>query len=599
MVVRCGQLADCIVTALVRPLRAVSMPYRGEDVPLSRPARTGVIFRQQHLRTYYGFSAFGDDRFVLFRREQEQFTILGERETPVDPAKYYELQVEAKGPHIRCRLDGQQVIDVHDDTWPTGRVGFRTNTLMHLARLEVCADAAADKVNIRHEQADREQARRLQSENPAPVLWREAAGPLPGPWNCRFVHLLGPDSWQVLFHGHDQDAEDILAATDLDGRVLWQRMLAELPGPIRQLSCYDIDGDGREEILCVTTTHICLLRPDGGEILRKAPLPPHRPSLPIPWRRTDRPFAPGWAVYWVHFDGMDRPALPVLLGPYSDVCSLDADLKCRWIFHAESGHCFHAADVDGDGREEFGVNHFVLDHRGKVVWEFPGREYLDKDRHADYVAMGNFRGTPSAGVQYAATLGDGGFYLIDMATREILAHRPVGHAQGLSVGNFMPDRPGVEFLVGTRWGNYGIWSLFDAGGAPLGECQPDFWSQGGPPVNWSGRGEELVLVHCAPLAARFTYGPGAPPMQEVPLPCTACYGLYDARGRLAVALPQRHKWHTCLPPQDLTGDGRDALIFHDQKTVYVYQPADPPPPNVYRPRRPTDRRGGTAVSLRL
>ena len=66
--------------------------------------------------------------------------------------------------------------------------------------------------------------------------------------------------------------------------------------------------------------------------------------------------------------------------------------------------------------------------------------------------------------------------------------------------------------MGNRWENYGILNLVSGRGDPLMRCEPDTISQGGPAVNWSGDGEELLYLSSSPEA----------------------YGFYDAQGRKVV-----------------------------------------------------------------
>ena len=65
----------------------------------------------------------------------------------------------------------------------------------------------------------------------------------------------------------------------------------------------------------------------------------------------------------------------------------------------------------------------------------------------------------------------------------------MGHVQGVSVGNYLPDRPGKDYCVGSTWGSFGILNVIDAEGNVIDAegnvvttWEPDNVSQGGPPV---------------------------------------------------------------------------------------------------------------------
>jgi hypothetical protein len=108
--------------------------------------------------------------------------------------------------------------------------------------------------------------------------------------------------------------------------------------------------------------------------------------------------------------------------------------------------------------------------------------------------------------------GGEGVVLVDGLSGEVINKQRIGHAQGVNVGKFVSDMPGHQIVVGTRRQNYGILCFLDGEGEVIGRFQPDYLSQGGPPINWHGNGTEYILLHSS----------------------AAVFGLWDRRGNYLV-----------------------------------------------------------------
>ena len=159
---------------------------------------------------------------------------------------------------------------------------------------------------------------------------------------------------------------------------------------------------------------------------------------------------------------------------------------------------------------------------------------------------------------------------MDARTGALLRHHRFGHVQGIYAGNFRPDLPGLEMWMGNRWENYGILNLVSGQGDPLTRFEPDTISQGGPPVNWTGDGEELLFLYSSKEA----------------------FGFYDAKGRKVVrpvceGLP--FEWAYGLT-EDVVGDVRDEIVYVHEGAVYIVTQDRPYPPGerIYAPERRFD-----------
>ena len=174
---------------------------------------------------------------------------------------------------------------------------------------------------------------------------------------------------------------------------------------------------------------------------------------------------------------------------------------------------------------------------------------------------------------------------MDARDGRVRVRHMIGHAQGLSVGNFRPERPGLEILCGTRWDNYGILCIFSGAGEPLARLQPDNVSQGGPPINWSGDGSELFFLKSSREA----------------------FGLYDGYGRKVVVFPDGDEspagdyysnWEGQAMVIDVAGDARDEVVVARNGLLHIYTQDTPFPQGerIYAPVRKHGQVIGNPIS---
>ncbi|MAG34676.1 MAG: hypothetical protein CL878_00280 [Dehalococcoidia bacterium] len=581
--------ADYAIEAEVRQILAHT--EGNADDEFGRVGRTGVVFRYQDLRRYYFFGLEGYDRLVLARRDDEIWAVLADAYEPFDRARYYALRAEVRGDQIRGLVDGEQRFVVRDAAYASGKAGLRTNTLSRVRRATVVTSEPA-RASAAHTHATlRQKDASLSEQYPRPVVWRRLDLTPYGSGFVRLGDLRGTGVQDVVvFHGAPNTfgvgigaGEDTprITALDLAGDPIWQQKYPGVQGAAASwlTKLHDMDGDGCDEIAASTGDQLLVLDGATGEVRASAPLPSAGPFFGF----RGSVVKPTYHLYVVNVRG--RPHAADLLirdgdGHGGNTVWLYAytagedRLELLWthtVMHPKFGHHINAWDVDGDGREEILLGHWLLDDDGRELWLLEGGEYQDRvhgSLHADSVAIGNFDGDPST-IEIAVAGGSQGFYLVDAATGHIRRHHAVGHAQGLSVGNFRPDMPGLEILVGNRWGNYGILNLFSGAGERLHRFEPDNVTQGGPPVNWRGDGQELIL-----------------------LTSTAdVFGLWDAAGRRVVRFPEVSERSFYMRGQVLvqpvTGDPRDEIVFVSEESVVIYTQDQPPSPDerIYAPTR--------------
>lgn len=88
----------------------------------------GVAFRAQDAKNAYLAEVGLDGTFRLSVRQDGKDTVLKERRlsAPLTDGARYALKIEARGPALTTRLNGEVIDETRDETFATGRVGFYT-----------------------------------------------------------------------------------------------------------------------------------------------------------------------------------------------------------------------------------------------------------------------------------------------------------------------------------------------------------------------------------------------------------------------------------------------------------------------------------------
>lgn len=243
--------------------------------------------------------------------------------------------------------------------------------------------------------------------------------------------LLGDGRMELLFvQGDDIDATydphqvHSLTAIDLDGRVQWQvgdpdpkggSHGADFPAQI-----WDIDGDGRNEVVCVMDDQFRVLDGRTGESKREHELPaPQAHDCIIPANLT----------------GGGHRGDVLLKDRYEQVWAMDEAFDLLWSHEGNTGHYPWPYDFDGDGREEVMVGYDFVEPDGTVRWSCN-----ELDEHADciWVADVNGDGEPQLAI------GEGGLYVYDQAGSERWRHTDPREVQHIAPGNYRRDVPGLQ-----------------------------------------------------------------------------------------------------------------------------------------------------------
>ena len=197
---------------------------------------------------------------------------------------------------------------------------------------------------------------------------------------------------------------------------------------------YDIDGDGKNEVVMVKDFKIQILEGRTGEVKQWAWMPK------APEDNNERPYEMevGDSIYFINIDGSKQPQHILIKDRYRTFWVFTKDLKLVWSAQAADRPLPYALDVDGDGRQELIIGYDLLQPDGKRLWSH------DKDfkEHSDGVVLGNFTGDPKAPIRAYSFASDEGFVILDLKGN-VLRRRQVGHTQSPAVGKFRPGPAGA------------------------------------------------------------------------------------------------------------------------------------------------------------
>ena len=203
--------------------------------------------------------------------------------------------------------------------------------------------------------------------------------------NCgiRFGDLTGDGRMDLLFIRPDTVSDEryfahsVVCATafSAEGELLWQigdtefaspAVKCELPAQI-----YDIDRDGKNEVILIMKGEILILDGKSGEIKKSAPLPDS--------------FACD-SITIADLEGTGYAQNILIKNKFSKLWVLDFNLNVLWSFEGNLGHTPFVFDLNGDGKEEIIAGYNVLSSDGELLWK------AEMPTHANSVCACTFSG---------------------------------------------------------------------------------------------------------------------------------------------------------------------------------------------------------------
>ena len=515
----------------------------------------------------------------LLRRHKAEEEIFASRPYPIGCDSDYVLAADIQEEHISCFVNGEPVLEA-DTPFASigGKAAVTATTPARFTDIRVSVDSSTRRAIESREQAEEAMTSKAVSRYPKMKLWKIIDLQNFGTGRqIRFGHLTGTEQWHiVLAQAQKRVFKDAychiscLTAIDLEGNILWQRgepsesfsaanLTADVP-----LQVYDIDGDGIDEVITFKNFEILILDGQTGEVKKKAKSPiyedvDNRIGIPFDQYAFDRLNLDGIRI--ANFSGKDRPSDLLIKDRYSRVYALNSDLEVMWMFtkkDSNTGHFPYTFDIDGDGHDEILCGYNLVDHDGTLLWSLP----VDGDHTDEIIACRIYPldGPRKGELAIGMVSGTKGFMLVDR-NGKILVHDDIGHAQRISAGNFLPDRPGMQVCATNYWGHQGIVYLYDNDGTCLWELENGLNGNIIAPVNWTGDGRDLILLNADTVGG----------------------GLIDGSGGQAVVFPEDGHPELCCEVIDLTGDPRDEIVVWDQKRMFIYTQENEIEGEVYKP----------------
>ncbi len=89
----------------------------------------GLVFRFRDPKSYYVVRANPlENNFRLYRMVEGKRLQFASANVNISANQWHTIRVVAKGDHITCWFDGKQLIDTHDKTYSTGKIGLWTKS---------------------------------------------------------------------------------------------------------------------------------------------------------------------------------------------------------------------------------------------------------------------------------------------------------------------------------------------------------------------------------------------------------------------------------------------------------------------------------------
>ena len=330
-----------------------------------------------------------------------------------------------------------------------------------------------------------------------------------------------------------------VTAYRLNGELMWQKGDASgKPGNFGSdfpAQIYDMDGDGRLEILCVMNKRFLVLEGATGRVKKDYPLPDPEAHD---------------CIIIANLSGGERAKEIILKDRYKRMWAMSSSFELMWTHEGNIGHFPWAYDINGDGYDEIMAGYDLLDHNGRLLWSCH-----DLDDHADCLWTGdvNGDGRPEFAVGGSVTC------LYDSEGNELWRYDGSIESQHIALGKFCPELPGLQMAGLDRIrrgdGYKGQWNGRDA--MFMLDCEGrELWKENRKTKgwltivdtlsNWNGTGRDYILA--------YRRGGGVNP------------GLYDGKGECVVYFPE----DGYVLHGDLFGRGMEDMVIYGNGRAWVY-----------------------------
>lgn len=235
------------------------------------------------------------------------------------------------------------------------------------------------------------------------------------------IVMVQPDShFDDRYFPHSVQAA---TAFDLLGNVLWQigeiDPDAQPSGADIPCQIYDINNDGKMEIICAMDDKLCIFEGENGKLISTHPLPDEHAHD---------------CIMICDLEGTGHAQNIIVKDRYHKAWALDKNFNVMWAHEGNTGHYPWCYDLDGDGHDEVIIGYDVLNYKGEKLWS------VDMKDHADCIWIGDINSDGKMEV----VIGGDDFTAYTNSGKLLWRFTDTVESQNVAIGNLRPDLPGLE-----------------------------------------------------------------------------------------------------------------------------------------------------------
>lgn len=306
-----------------------------------------------------------------------------------------------------------------------------------------------------------------------------------------------------------------ITAYSVDGELLWQVGDPESgernTGFDVPVQIYDIDKDGKNEIIAVMSGNLFILDGKTSEVKKQIPLP----DANI-----------GGTILIADLEGTGYAQNIILKNKHSHIWALDANLNVIWDAEGNIGLAPVAYDINGDGKEEIIAGYNVFSASGELLWK------VDHPHHAVSCAVECLY-TPDKPVILIY-----GPFVRAYSVDGVLLWEIPEPAENVFIGKFRDNADSFDILILDSM------SLFDSHGKFLYQKNETIYLPT-PVTSFDDSGKLYIVGH---------------KKEDI------CTTLYDGYMRGVYTLSTFGNIACC----DILGDGKCQVLIYNDETLDIY-----------------------------
>ncbi|MFC4403465.1 hypothetical protein [Gracilibacillus xinjiangensis] len=365
--------------------------------------------------------------------------------------------------------------------------------------------------------------------------------------NCKMFlgDLTGDGRLDILMVQPDGGIDDryvphqveAMTAFDLEGNVLWQIGTPSEepggPGSDYPVQIYDIDGDGKNEVLSIMDKTFHIIDGETGSIQRKCPLPADEAHD---------------CIIITNLSGNDFPSDIILKDRYQQMWAMNNEWDLLWTHKGNIGHFPWVFDFNGDGKDEVMAGYDFLSSDGTVLWSCK-----DLDDHADCIWAGKVQ--PDA-EDYQLVIGGSVTVLYDWEGKELWRYNGSIESQHVCLGKFRDDLPGLQIAGLDRIIRGSIYSDGQDGIFLLDGSGKEVWKENRETGGWLTIIDTINNWDNNDLDYIIAYRRGGNIFPSI----------YDGYQNVITTFPV----DGYVAFGDLIGSNQNQVIVYDQQNAYLY-----------------------------